>query len=98
RVGVVAVELGGDVDLDQVPRTQSAVPRDAVDGLVVDADAVGAGEVVDEHRRRAGPEAREDGRANGVELGGRQARSDAFFHLADGQSDDAPNAAESLEV
>ncbi len=52
RVGVVAVELGRDVDLDDVAVAQPARSRHAVDDLVVDRDADRAREAV----RRPGPD------------------------------------------
>ena len=52
-VGVVAVELGGHVQLDQLALAQPARAGDAVHGLVVDGDADRAGEVVVQPRARA---------------------------------------------
>ena len=52
-VGVEAVELGGDVELDELALAQAARAGDAVDRLVVDADAGRAGEVVVEPRAGA---------------------------------------------
>ena len=67
-VGVVAVELGGDVELDQLAVAQAARARDAVDALVVDGDADRAGEVVGQRRGGAGAVGGEDPGGDVVEL------------------------------
>ena len=69
-IGVEAVELRGDVELDQVALAQPPGPGDAVDRLVVDADAGGAGEAVGELGRRASAGTAEDPRGDRVELAG----------------------------
>ena len=58
-VGVEAVELRGDVELDEVAAAQAPPAGDAVHRLVVDADAGRAGKAVVELRARAGAGARE---------------------------------------
>ena len=75
-VGVEAVELGGDVELDQLALAQPARAGDPVHALVVDRDADGAGEVVVEHRAGAGAVACEDLGGDRVEVG----RGDAGAH------------------
>jgi ribosome-associated protein len=80
RVGVVAVELRGDVELDEIALAQPPGTRDAVDRLVVDADAGGAGKAVGELGRRARAGATEDPGGDGVELAGGDARPDGAPH------------------
>ena len=67
-VGVVAVELGGDVELDQLALAQAARAGDAVHALVVDGDADRAGEVVGQRGRGAGAVGGEDAGGDVVEL------------------------------
>ena len=93
-VGVEAVELGGDVELDQLALAQPARAGDAVDALVVDGDADGAGEVVVEPRAGAGAVAGEDLRGDLVELAGGHARADAAGQLAQRLGDDAARGAQ----
>ena len=88
-VGVEAVQLGRDVELDELPVAQAAVGRDAVDALVVDRDAGHAGEVVVELRARAGAVGGEHTRGDVVELARGDARPDAAAHLADRLGDHA---------
>ncbi len=68
RVGVEAVKLGGHVELDQVPLTQAAKARDAMDGLVVDADAGHPGEAVVDLRSRASTSPPEDAPRDRIKL------------------------------
>src|SRR4051812_204540 len=92
RVGVVAVELGGDVELDELARPQPPRAGDPVHRLVVDADADRAGEAVHERGRGARAVAGENARGERVELGGRDARTDATGDLAQRRGDGAPGA------
>ena len=93
-VGVEAVELGGDVELDQLALAQPAGAGDAVDALVVDGDADGPGEVVVQLRAGARAVAGEDGEGDLVELGGGHAGTDAARHLTDRLRDDAAGGAQ----
>ncbi len=88
RVGVEAVELGGDVELDQLALTQPPWARDAVDGLVADRDADRAREVVVQLRPGAGAVRGEDAGGGSVELTGRDAGADELAQLAQRLGDD----------
>jgi len=68
RVGEVAAQFGGDVDVQHVAGPDHPVARDAVRGLLVDADAGRAREAIGKPRRRAGAVAFEEPPADGVQL------------------------------
>lgn len=77
----VAVEFGGDVDVDEVTVAKDALfGGDAVGEFVVDADARGGGEVVSELWRGARAVLLEDAATNGVELGSGDAGFDGSTH------------------
>jgi hypothetical protein len=97
-VGVEAVELGGDVELDEVAAAQDALAGDAVDGLVIDADARRAGKVVVQPRARAGACARELARGDRVELGGRDPGPHGTAHGADRLCDDRAGGVQRVEL
>src|SRR6202044_130451 len=59
RVCVEAIQLRGDIELDEIAAAQPALAGNAVDRLVVDADAIDPGEVVVELGTRARPGASE---------------------------------------
>ena len=86
-VGVEAVELGGDVELDEVAAAQAPAAGHAVHRLVVDADEDLARGVVDELRRRPRAVAREHPARDGIELGGGDPRLDAPAQLAQHDGD-----------
>jgi hypothetical protein len=98
RVGVVAVELGGDVELHELAAAQPPRAGDPVHRLVVDADADRAGEAVHERRRRPRAVAGEHTRGERVELGGGHAGADAPGDLAQRRGHGAAGAAQALEV
>ena len=97
-VGVEAVELGGDVELDELALAQAARAGDAVHALVVDRDADRAGEVVVEDRARAGAVAGEDLGGDVVQLAGADAGADAAGELAQRLGDDAARGAQRGEL
>jgi hypothetical protein len=97
-VGVVAVELGRDVELDDVAVAQAARAGDAVDGLVVDADADRAGEVVGQDRAGARAVTGEDARGDVVQLARGDARPDVAAQLAQRGGDDGAGALQSGKV
>ena len=97
-VGVVAVELGRDVELHELALLQPPRAGDPVDRLVVDADAGHAGEVVGQLRRGARAVAREHAGGDRVELGGRHARAHARGHRAQRLGDDAPGGLQALQL
>jgi Ni2+-binding GTPase involved in maturation of urease and hydrogenase len=80
-ISEVAIQLGGNIQVDQVARFHHALAGDAMGGLIVDADAGGAGEVIDQLRGRVRPIAFEDCRANRVQLGGGDPRADLLAHF-----------------
>ena len=84
--------------LRELAPAQPPRPRDPVHRLVVDADADGAGEAVDERGRRAGAVAGEDLRGERVELGGRDAGAHAPRHLAQRRGHGAPGTAQPGEL
>src|SRR3712207_235976 len=92
-VTYVAIKIRRHVDLDKVARFYDAATRDAVHRLVVDADAVDAGEVVDELRSGAGSVTLEDLRADGVQLGGGHAWLEVRLHRLEGEPHHAPGIA-----
>lgn len=97
-VGDEAVELGSNVQLDQIAVLQRARTRNPVDGFVVHADAGDSGKVVDELGGRARAVSGQEGRGNGVELGGGDSGADGALHLAQGESDDAANPTQGFEL
>ena len=97
-VAEVAVELDGDVELDQVAGLDPARPRDPVDRLVADADADRAREAVGDDRARAAAFGGDDLGGKRVELAGADARRDGVAHLAQHARGERPGAAQALEL
>src|SRR4029077_16630061 len=77
---------------------QPARARDAVDGLIVDRDADGAGEVVDEPRRAARPVALHRALGDLVELLGRHTRPDVAARLAQHRRHGLARGLQALDV
>ena len=97
-VRVEAVQLGRDVDREQLPRAQHARARDAVHDLVVDAQADGARVAVGEDRAGARAVALEDGLRDGVELRRRHARHGGRADGGDRLRHHAPDPLETFEL
>ena len=88
-IGEVAAEFGGHVDVEHVAGAQHARAGYAVRGLLVDADAGGAGKAVHQPRRRLCAGRSQQPLADRVQFGGGHARLRRGEHRLAHAGDDA---------
>ena len=96
-VGVVAVFHGGEIEFDEVAGLDGARAGNAVDDLVVDADADVAGKIVDERRRGLRAVFFKDVRGDRGEFSRGNPGTDAVGHGAESFGDDLAAGAKFLE-
>ncbi len=98
RVGDVAVQFRRDVELEDVTAEKDAVPRHAVNDLVVDADQGDPGKTVHHSRRRARAVGVQRASADSIEIGCRQTGPRGGLHRTQGRGDSAARAPYSFAI
>jgi len=94
-VGVVAIQLGRDIERDQLAGANDPGPGNAVHDFLVDRDAYRGGVVVGQDRPRLRAVAGKGGRGEPVELGRAHARSHRALEHAERLGHDLAGSPES---
>src|SRR5690606_17118802 len=97
-VGKIAIEFGGDVDVDDVAGLDDARAGNAVRGFLIDADAGCTGKVIGHARSRAGAEAVEQSGAQPVQFRGGHAGFDGRQHGISHLGNNAPGVQDAIDV
>ena len=98
RIGVVAVELGGHIEGDEVASGDEARAWQAVCRLLIDADAGRARVANLEHRRRASSGVGEELLRDPIKLGGGDPRAHGGLHRRDGAAHHLPRGHKPFQI
>jgi hypothetical protein len=99
RIREVAIQLGRDVEVDEVTGVELAPERgDSMGGFIVHADARGAGKSVGHAGSRPSAVASEHLSANRIELAGRGARSNGLDHGSTRFGDNPTGTKKGIEI
>lgn len=98
RIREVSTQLGGNIDVHQIPGLENPRTRNAMSGFFIDADAGVTGKVIGELRCRSRPVSREEAAADGVQFRRRDARFELRLHMPEAAGDDSTDPAQAFQI